>query len=72
MDQAVERINRMAEVSEGLVGITRNESALDHWCLTVNEQPALPNASMMIFDMVAEDVSDDNKQQQKAGPSQLA
>ncbi len=37
-DQALEHVNKMSKMAGGLVGITREDSARDRWCLTFNHR----------------------------------
>ena len=48
-DQALEHINKSGKVAGGLVGITRTESARDHWCLTYNERAKLSDDTKEMF-----------------------
>lgn len=58
-DQALEHINRVAKVSGGLIGITRNPAARDRWCLTLNEKSSISNATLRMFDIELQDVNND-------------
>ena len=53
-DQALEHVNKSGKVAEGLVGITRTESARDRWCLTYNERAKLSEDTKAMFCVGAE------------------
>ena len=50
-DQALEHVNRSGIVAGGLVGITRTDSARDHWCLTYNERAKLSEDMKTMFNV---------------------
>ncbi|MES9882793.1 MAG: hypothetical protein ABW185_18145 [Sedimenticola sp.] len=37
-DQALEHVNKVSKMAGGLIGITREDSARDRWCLTFNQR----------------------------------
>ena len=58
-DQALKRINRVAKVCEGLVGITHLEAARDSWCLTYNERSRIADDTLALYNLQPTDSNDD-------------
>ena len=51
-DQAPEWLNRSCKVAGGLIGITRNETARDKWCLTYNEKAHIAECTRGLFNIM--------------------
>ena len=69
-DQGLEHVNRTGKESGGLIGITRNESALNKWCLTINERAKLAKETKLMFGMENEG-DDDDWSHKDIGPSRI-
>lgn len=57
-DQALEHVNRAGKVAGGLVGITRNDTARDRWCLTYNDRSRLTEDTKAMFNIDKEEDTD--------------
>ena len=69
-DQALEHINRRGKVAGGLVGITRNDSAMDRWCLTYNDRAALSDQTFKMLGLRLDD--DGDTEHKESNPARLA
>ena len=48
-DLRLEHINKTGKVAGGLIGITRNETARNHWSITYNERASLAEDTRSLF-----------------------
>ena len=51
-DQALEWLNSSCKVAGRLIGITRNETARDKWCLTYNEKAHIAECTTGLFNIM--------------------
>jgi hypothetical protein len=54
-DQATEWMNRLCKTSQGIIGITRNDSARDRFCTTWSERSKISLDTKIMFGMDAEE-----------------
>lgn len=52
VDQATEWINRMCKISNGIIGITRNDSARDRFCATWAERSRISNDTKHLYGLL--------------------
>lgn len=57
-DQALEHVNKAGKVAGGLVGITRNDTARDRWCLTYNERATIAEDTKVMFGIKKQEEND--------------
>lgn len=57
-DQALEHINKIHKIAGGLVGITRNDTARDRWCLTFNYRSHLSEKGRELFGVHHDEASE--------------
>ena len=63
VDLSQEHVIKMCKVSGGIIGITRNESALNRWCLTASAMCKMAQKTLFMFDVAIDDgeLNDDMK-----------
>ena len=66
--QAQEHINKVAKVSDGMVGIPQRDSTRDQWCLAYNKRAQLLDGTLSMFGLQLEDVNNDWSHRE-TGPS---
>lgn len=54
-DLALEHVNKIGKVVDGLVGITRSDSARDKWCLTYNDRSRLVDETSVMLGLAIDD-----------------
>ena len=52
---ALEHVNKVGKVADGLIGITRSDSARDRWRITYNERSRMVDQTAAMIDMTLED-----------------
>ena len=55
VDQATEWVNRMCKISNGIIGITKNDPARDRFCTTWSERSHISNATKDMFGIKDDD-----------------
>ena len=55
VDLSQEHVIKMCKVSGGIIGITRNESALNRWCLTASAMCKMAQKTLFMFDVAIDD-----------------
>jgi hypothetical protein len=56
VDQATEWVNRMCKISNGIIGITRNDPARDRFCATWAERSNISHDTKYLYGIIEEDV----------------
>ena len=52
-------INKLAKVSEGIVGITQLDSSRDRWWIAYNERARISDDTLAMFDLQHHDTNSD-------------
>ena len=56
VDQATEWMNRMCKISNGIIGITRNETARDRFCVTWAERSHISHETKHLYGLLDDEV----------------
>ena len=58
LDQATEWMNRICKISNGIIGITKNDQARDRFCATWSERSHVSHDTKLLYGLVEEDEAD--------------
>ena len=71
IDQATEWQNRICKISNGIIGITRNDTARDKFCLTWAERSYISHSTKCLLDVENEDEGQMISTRKDAQPSRI-
>ena len=54
-DQALEYVNKVCKIAGGIIGITKNETALDRWAIGFNVRAQLVDSARRMFGLIQDD-----------------
>ena len=58
LDQATEWMNRICKISNGIIGITKNDQARDRFCAIWSERSHVSHDTKLLYGLVEEDEAD--------------
>ena len=69
VDQATEWVNKVCKLSNGIIGITKNDTARDRFCTTWSERSRISEDTMQLFGLCNEDKEDNFSTRKDGLPS---
>ena len=64
-DQAIEHFNKTEKVAGSLMGIARNDTARDTWCITFNERAELARDTRTMLNLTAGNEEEEHQSSHK-------
>ena len=71
IDQATEWQNRICKISNGIIGMTRNDTARDKFCITLAERSYISHSTKCLLDVENEDEGQMISRRKDAQPSRI-